>query len=422
MKNSLLLAFRNANRNLRRHARRSVLLIATLAFGLAAILWLECVFAGRNREMIEKVTETHVGDLQIMRDDFREDRGIPQSFPFDLDALLRALPLPARIAPRVHLPALISSGDLSFPIFLVGIDPIRERQVTRVHSFLKEGGYFEGPASDPECPAARVVLSRKMAEMLRVQLGEKLVVLSQAADGTLGNGLFRVEGIYESGALNFDKTYAFAPIDCIRRVGAIAGVHEIVIKLPPGKTSGAPVDQVRQLFAESNHDPRLSISTWETEMPMVSAVVRYNQATLLMISFMLFGIIILGMVNAQLTSVFERTRELGTMAAIGATPNQVRLQIVTEALLLGLVAVALGTALGTTIVAYHQSTGLDLKPFFGEVKSFGQYNLELVTYPTWSWRPYLRSVAGILLFILLASLYPAFRASRMSPLEAMRSF
>lgn len=405
------LLLRIAARNLFRNLRRTIITMLTIAFGLAVILWLQCVLAGRNKHIIESITTTYTGNIQLFREDYLKDRLIQFSFP----AVTPALPEGTFAAQRIHLPALVSSGEQSVPIQLEGIEPEAEARVTNVKQNLSQGEYLTDDPN-PDCESRQIYIGRKLSDLLKVQVGNKIVILAQAADGTLGNELFRVKGIYDSGSPDFDKSYAFAPLTCVAKVGAIQGIHELAIRIP----DIAKEFEIRDLLSKSV-PTGVKVTTWRESLPGMATMVKYNEATLVMISSMLFIVITLGIVNTLLMSVFERTREFGVMIALGTTPWQLRALVVLESLVLGFVASVAGVLLGAAVVLYHQKYGFDLKPFLGDHSSLDQFRLDLTIYPVFKFVPFLKSVGTMMGFIVLAGLYPAWRASMLKPVEAMRS-
>lgn len=411
----MMLIFNLAIRNLRRHLRRTLITMASIAFGLAVILWLQCILAGRNQDMINTITSAYTGHLQVYRADYLKDKLVQRSFPGLPENMQKALPEKAAFAQRVHLPALISSGEQSMPVLLEGIDPQAEAAITKVSQNKIEGSYLE-PEADADCPSRQIYLGRALSEILRVGIGNKVVIMAQAADGTLGNDLFRVKGIFDSGSPDYDKAYTFAPLPCVAKVGAIKGVHEVVIRLP----DQARENEIRRALSEKATGD-LVVTSWREALPSVATMVKYNGATLVMISTMLFIVITLGIVNTLLMSIFERTREFGVAIALGTTPWQLRSIVITESLLLAVVSAALGTAIGVIAVIYHQHTGFDLKPFLGDTSSADQFKLSLVIHPIFSFASFLKTVLLTIFFVVIAGLYPAYRASRLNPVDAMRS-
>lgn len=407
----MLLLIRVAARNLFRNLRRTMITMLTIAFGLAVILWLQSILAGRNKHIIESITTTYTGNIQVFRADYLKDRLIQFSFT----PPTAALPEGVAQAQRIHLPALVSSGEQSVPIQFEGIEPSREAVVTKVKENLAQGEYL-ADEPDADCPSRQIYIGKKLADLLQVGVGNKIVILAQAADGTLGNELFRVKGIYDSGSPDFDKSFAFAPLACVAKVGAIQGVHEVAIRVPDLEKE----NQIRAELAKI-YPPEIKVTSWRESLPGMATMVKYNDATLVMISSMLFIVITLGIVNTLLMSVFERTREFGVMIALGTTPWQLRWLIIFESITLGLIASSVGMILGLAAVFYHQKTGFDLKPFLGEHSSLDQFRLELTIHPELRILPFLKSVSTMMGFIILAGLYPAWRASKLQPVEAMRS-
>lgn len=403
-----------AVRNLWRHSRRTLLTVTSIAFGLAVILWLQCILAGRNKSMIDRVTSTRTGHLQVHRDDYLRDKAIQFAFT-PPESLNNQLPNGSAAAPRIYLPSLISSGEQSSSIMLVGIDPDRERQVTQLATSVKTASYLEADPT-PDCESRQILIGRSLATFLHADIGSKLVIMTQAADGTLGNDLFRVKGIYESGSPDLDKSVAYAPLNCAAKVGAIQGVHELAIHLPDPRQ----LDAVRGSLNSSLEKP-LTVSTWKEAMPSLASVISLNDSVLLMISLVLFIVIAMGIVNVLLIGVFERTREFGVMIALGTTPRQVRSMILVESFMLAVTATALGTALGLLLVGYHSVYGFDLSPFIGERTTVDNFKLDFLIFPIVEIKPYVKSVLATLFFVLTAGVYPAFRASRLNPIDAMRA-
>ena len=198
---SLLL--RMAARNLFRNFRRSAITMLSISFGLAVILWLQCILAGRNKHIIESITTTYTGNLQLFQKDYLNDRLINLSFVPPMDIIEKNLPAASKATKRIHLPALISSGEQSVPVLLEGIEPTNEALVTNVKKNLVEGEFL-AEDNTPDCQSRQIYVGKKLASLLQVKLGNKIVVLAQAVDGTLGNDLFRVKGIFDSGSPDFD--------------------------------------------------------------------------------------------------------------------------------------------------------------------------------------------------------------------------
>lgn len=405
-----------ALRNLKRNTRRTLLTMSSIAFGLGVVLWLECILAGRNNGMIDQITASRTGHLQIHRSDYLSDKLVQQTFEIPEKELNQTLPSQSHYTPRLYLPSMISSGEQSTTIMLMGIDPQNEKQVTNIHTLLKEGEFLE-PELSEDCPSRQIYIGKTLADLLKIKLGNKVVLMTQAADNTLGNDLFRVKGIFSTGSPDMDKTVAYAPVNCVKKLGALSGIHEIAIKLQDPQLMLGSIKNLSQTV-----DPQLKVSTWKEALPSLAALLQGNVALVNMISTVLFIVISLGTVNILLIGIFERIREFGVMIALGTTPAQLKVMVLLESIFLAIGSSLLGTILGSLLVSYHMKVGFDISPFWGnQGATIDQFKLTQLIFPAFKIVPYLKSVGYTLIFVLIAAVYPAIKASRLKPIEAMRS-
>jgi ABC-type lipoprotein release transport system permease subunit len=409
-----MVLFYLAVRNLIRNSRRTILTVLSISFGLGVSLWMDCILEGRNRDVIKTVTSGHVGHLQLYLKSYKEDQALRATYNVPPPAFVEQLPQGVVSARRVHLPGLLSSGENSGPVLIEGIEPDRETKITNLKSNLIQGEYLSSAKAN--CENKEIIIGEKLAKRLNAEVGHKLVALAQAADGTLGNDLFYVKGIYSSQSPQFDIRYAFTSLGCAQELGALTGIHETVYHL---QTEGNETKILENQNLLDQHG--LVLTTWREAMPSVAVMVKFNKATLVMISALLLVVIVMGIVNTLLMSVYERTREFGVMGALGVTPWELNKLIVLESFIIGLISVAVGTVLGMSAVLYHMKFGLDLRPFLGETSRAAEFQLNLTVFPEFSFIPYLRTVVLTIVFVIGASLYPAFKASRIKPIQAMRT-
>lgn len=369
--------------------------------------------AGRNKNVVEKITSSYTGNLQIYRQDYFKDKVITQYFT-DLGDFKKDLPANSFVSGRVHLPALISSGEQSLPVLFDGIEPSTESDITNFKQNLIEGSFLEEDSS-PDCEKRQIYIGKALADLLNVKLGNKVVLLAQAADGSLGNDLFLVKGIFDTKSTDFDKRFAFSTLNCVQKIGAVNGFHEVVIKIPD-----PTLEKKVQGDLQGKLDKKILVTTWREALPSVASLVKFNDAILVMISSMLFIVITFGIVNALLMNIFERTKEFGVMLALGTTPQKLWILIIIECLMIGIFASILGTILGWAAVFYHQVYGFDLGPFLGEKSYAGDFYMDLIIYPIFSFGSYLKSVLITLVVVVVSGLYPAYRASRFNPVDTMK--
>ncbi len=412
------LYFRIALRNLWRNKRRTLLTISGMALGFAVLLWLQCILKGTNQQIVDNVTSTQVGHLQIWRSDYLSEPQIQFSFQPKLEKLKSTLPPGSLVSERVHLPSLISSGEQSTPIMLNGVNSVDEAAVTQIRTNKVAGDYLSDD-TDPDCKERQIYMGKSLATLLKVDVGDKVVIMAQAADGSLGNELLRVRGLFDTGSRVFDRSAAYASVGCVQKIAAVTGVHEIAIKL----ANAVDITKIRSdLESQLNSiGDKLSLTTWKEIVPPLAGMVTFNEATLLLVSLVLFGVTTFGIVNTLLMSVFERTREFGVMLALGVTPTGVCILVLIEAALIGILSAALGTILGVLWVSYHQHVGFDLEPLLGKGFSVSQFRLQPIVHPIFSFGRFIVLTGFTVITATVTGLIPALHASRMDVIEAIRS-
>jgi putative ABC transport system permease protein len=388
-----------------------------MAAGFAVLLWLQCILLGTNEQIVNDVTSTQVGHLQIWRGEYLDEPLLSYTFPENLEKMKASLPQGAIAAERLFLPALISSGEQSVPIQLTGVDPLQESQVTQIKGTKVDGEYLS-TTPDPDCKEREVYLGKSLVDLLKVGIGDKVVILAQASDGTLGNELLRVKGLFDTGSRTFDRSVAYASLSCVRKIGVLSGAHEIVVRLPAGAKVATARASIEKNISSLNK--KLKVTTWREAVPPLAGMVTFNEATLLLISLVLFGVTAFSVVNTLLMSVFERTREFGVMLALGVTPNGVCALILVEAAFIGILSAIIGTLIGAGWVYYHHQVGFDLQPFLGSSFAVSQFKLNTTIHPIFSFDRYFILVGATMFFATLAGLVPALHASKMDVVEAIR--
>jgi putative ABC transport system permease protein len=407
------LLIRLAVRNLRRNFRRTALTCVTISLGLAVVVWLQGLVAGRNVNLVQAITSTSTGHLQLFNHQFLENRAINKMIPGPPESLLKKIGPNVVYAKRVHVPSLISSGENSAQVSLEGIEPEKESRITTIKSTVIAGEY---PSPDETCEPSTILIGKPLAKLLNVEVGEKLVLLTQAIDGTLGNQLFRISGIYETASKNFDMLYVFAPLKCAQNLASLTGVHSVTFKFD----DPARLDDKKFIASlREDLDPKYQLATWQDASPLIAAMVRFGNNTVYMVCFVLFAIIAMSIVNIMLIAVTERTREFGIILALGMSPLQVRLLVTLESFVLATVSIVIGTALGLAVVTYQHTYGFDATFIIGGGREVNNFRIDPMTYPVFDGSQYIQIIGFLLFAVVAAGLFPAYRASRLDPVKAI---
>lgn len=398
-------------RNLLRNPRRTAIMVAGTSFGIVGYIFVLGFFDGFFENTIENSTRYITGHVQVERPGFRRELApeLALERPDVLLDRLRSVPGVAAAAPRVQAQGLASTAAKSEGIMLVGIDPLAERGVTFIDRTLVEGQAL--------APGARreAMIGRELAQKLRLKLGEKIVVLAQAADGELGTAAYRVSGIFATESASFDGAFVFVTLGAAQSLLALdARVSTINLRLDERSHTTRAVEELRARFGPGE----LAFAPWQELLPQLEEMMKFNRV----ITDILLAVLLLVVATAIMNTVFmalaERTRELGVMMALGTSPRALVRMVVYETVALLLTSALAGYAAGIAGVAYLGRAGMDLSGFFQGYAAIP--GLTGVVYPQLMSQSVVPPGIALIVLGVLVSLYPAARAARLEPSIAIR--
>jgi putative ABC transport system permease protein len=410
-----------ALRNLFRHKRRTLLTATALVFGIAIMILGRAWTAATEQAVVEPAKLSTLGHVQVWANDAAIDEGGEVSFiapqnnyrliPHPravVDAVLRAEPRLEAGLSRLMVGSLLSSGDVSMEGLLIGIDE-RSRAAVSPALELREGRFFRAGEKG-------ILLNRGVARKLGVKVGDSVVALGTTADGRLSGLRLVVTGIWKVRGLDaYEWGSCFTSVEAVQELldaGDAAGV--LVFRQRDAQQDAAPIAaSVNAALARAGIAARAT--TWEdVGGPFIGGMIvtRFVGGILHVV---LAIIAAAGVLNTALMSVFERTREVGTIRAIGTRRGRVVSLFLLEGLLLGLLGAVFGALLGGALVVWFSHHGI---PAFSEAQRYS-YGGDFL-YTTLNW-PDLVTVPGLMVVVsVLAALGPAVMAARRRPAEALR--
>jgi ABC-type lipoprotein release transport system permease subunit len=402
---------RIALRALARNPRRAALTLGALAAGLAAFLFLSALAEGFFLQMRDNATDLVTGHVQIEVKGFRDefDAKLALTRTDELLARVRAQPQVAAAAPRLQALSIAASPTQTEPVLLYGVDPEAERAVTRLHDKIREGKYLTPTG------AREIVIGRKLAERLGVRLGEKLVLMAPAADGTLGSAALRVSGIFETDNELLDRGVALTTLAAARE---LLSVPREAATLAVRLTDVEAAEAVATVLAGTLTANDQQAVTWKALLPEVVQMLELIRVNLYVILIVVFVVVALGVTNTLLMAVLERTREFGLQLALGTRPGLIVRTVLYESLVLGALGLATGFALGALIVGYYHAYGFDLEAYAAATRTIP--GMTSVVYPTLVFANVWLPALALFVTSLAAALYPAWRAARLDPVTALR--
>jgi len=411
-----LFFFKLCWKNLWRNKRRTFLTMNAIGFAVMALVALYNYYDGFHEQVIKNVIRYKSGHLVIASPGF-ENRYAANKFiatPRSVERWLGRRDEVRAYSHRVIAQGLISTAAGSANVALVGIDPKKERRVTRFASNIVKG-QFLGKGRKP------IVLGKELARTLKAKIGTKVVVLTQGIDGSIGNELFFVAGIFETQS-DFDKAMAFLPLADARTLLSLPAkaVHETAIVLK----SGTNVIQTQKEFIIDFGSPsksRMQILNWMQVQKPLMAMIELNKGANRLLMFIILFVAALGVANSILMSILERTREFGVMLAIGTSKGDVIRMVVVETLLLSSIGVMLGNVFGALLTLYFHQHGFDLAWLTSQKIVVEGTIIQTVSYPTVQWQNSVFVSLTILVLSFIVSVIPIRHVSNLSPVRALRS-
>ncbi|WP_207264562.1 FtsX-like permease family protein [Desulfovibrio sp. Huiquan2017] len=408
-----MLSFKLAIRNLCRNRLRTLITFLGISLSLALVQVYHNFTTGVYSYMVECGVRSGTGHIAVMRKGYLEQRAPGLVFePGDLTARIAALPGVKTVIPRLHMTGLAQTGWGSRRISLVGTDIGVE---AASNPFLKDiptevfaDGWKERSA----------LVGERLVKELKIGIGRPLIVTVQSQNGEMVSERFKVRGIIRSGIRDVDQSLVMVSRAAATGMSGTPGqVNELSLVLDEADSQGTVMPLVDDTLAQH---PELTAAAWETTMPNLYSAIRWDYAGGIVLSTILLLIVTFGVTNTLLMSVMERLKEFGMIRGLGASGSLIRRMILAEALVLGAAAALAGSALASLATWYLTIYGFDLRYFIPANLEFGGVIFSALLYARWD-VPWMARVSVFMVVLcLIASLYPAFKASRVTPVAALR--
>ena len=410
--------WRIALRNLGRNPKRTVLAAGALAFGFAAAVLMVALSDGITADLVDNGTRSLAGQVQIHAKTYLPARHtwatIGGTGGADVARVLAEVdsqPGVTAAAPRVYGGGLMSAGDHTEAGVLLGIDPVREPEVSAFLSAMVSG-------RAPRAGTHDIVLGDETARRLHATVGDTIVVVAPAADGSLGNDLYMVSGIYHTGLAELDAGMGVLSIDALQSLLALAPgrVHEIAVATRDPWSAAALANSISAAPAFASLG--VAVEPWMQFNPELEAYANLAKGYDGFVIAIVFLVAIFGVTNTLLMSTFERRREIAVEQALGVDARTLARTILYEGLVLGVVALLAGAVIAAPLLYWWHVAPLDLSRFAGNMTVSGAlFRPRFKTDP--SWGAPLAAGAALLITSLLAALYPAWRVTRIPPADAL---
>lgn len=397
--------FRMAYRNLGRNRRRSALSAFALGLGVALLLLMAGFFEGEMRSALESGLRLQSGHLQVRPSGYEEDKlslaweNLIEN-PEQAAMQIAALEPVADAAPRLMASGILAVRDETVGVQVMGVNPDSISNAPYREGLLS-GSFLE--ADDRE----GILIGHPLAQPLGLSVGSKVNLLVNTSDGVVNEQTFIVRGVYSTGTPTLDKTIVLMPLAKAQAITGAQNRASIIFVLLKDREQ-APV------VAAAIQGKNIEVKTWQDLNRLLLETENFSNAYLLLLNLIVLAVTATVIVNTLVMVVFERTREIGILAAIGMKGRQITTLFLTEAVFLALGGIGFGLPLGWALCAYFGKQGFYIGDLGITGMAFGE---RIYTYLTP--QAAISLVITAIFLTLVASLYPARLAARLEPVEAL---
>jgi putative ABC transport system permease protein len=400
--------FRIAWRNVWRNPVRSLTIVTAIALGLWAGVFMIGLSVGLSTQRKLDVISMGMGHIQIHHPGYPASKEIRYVIPNpeSVGSFVNDHPLVKSVSSRIVFAGMVTSPRSAYGVLVNAVIPEQEKGVSVMYEKLTDGSYF------PELKRNEAFMGESLAGKLKLRLNSKFVLTFQDSLGNITAGAFRIAGLYKTVSPKYDEANLYVKASDIESLMGVAGFrNEMVMTLHETSDADSLKNELTARF------PGLLARTWKDLSPEL----RYMDEMMDSFLYIFVGIILFslafGLVNTMLMAVLERIRELGMLMAIGMNKIRVFMMIMTETLVLAFTGATFGLLLAYFTILYTGTYGLDLS--FLE-KGLAEFGIGSVIYPTLKGGNYIMLTLMVMAFAVLSSVYPALKALKLKPAEAIR--
>lgn len=401
--------FKIAWRNVWRNKLRSSIVIISIILGIWSGLLVMAMTIGLNDQRLNGAINTYLSHVQIHHSKFSEDQNLKYSInDFEkFEASIISNPNIKKYTKRVLVSGMAANSSGSYGVQVTGVFSKNEKEITNISDLIVEGTYFTKFKKNP------IVVGKKLADRLNLKIKSKIIVTFQDIEGNIVSSLFRVEGVFKSLSSMYDESTVFVKAKDLEKItGTKNQYHEIAILCNKLEETDAVKSQL------SNISHRDKVESWADVAPELG----YAQEIMGNMVYIFMGIVLLalsfGIINTMLMAILERKKEIGMLMSVGLNKAKLFIMILLETVFISLVAAPIGIFLSKLTVNYFGKHGIDLSIVADGLESLGLGSVIYTSLPT---ELYVNITLMTLLVAVFSSIFPARRALKLDPADAIRS-
>lgn len=406
MNQMLKLAWRNMWRNWRRTA---IALIA-IVMGLILLLFFDAFIKGSDQAIFGNAVRLYGGNLQVHADGFRAKANRLPLLPLDnTDSVIqtvRAQPEVSSVSSRIATAGIMSNRGDSMPVSITAIQPSLEAPLSLQAEHVTQGRFLADGDGDA------ILIGQTLADYLHVTVGDRVVLLGRSKNELMRQHTMTVVGIYDLNTPEVEKSAVFIPLTDAQTLYNLRNqATEVTIFLHDVAMENSTMTTLQQQL------PNYEVDSWQTLKPEIRETIQTKLAFTSFIGLVVLIIAGIGILNLMLMAVFERTREMGVLAALGMKGRQIMALFLLEGTLIGVIGAVIGCVLGGLLIGLVGQVGIDLSAAsgMGEVMALMGNRL----YPSIGLADLVSRGVLVIGIMALASFYPAWQASRKEAAQSL---
>jgi ABC-type lipoprotein release transport system permease subunit len=404
------LYLRLAWRNIWRHRRRTLIIVLAMSMTLALMMFYDGLMNGFTDVIYGNAVKVLGGNIQVHAEGYRAQASstplLPLADPQAVVQAAQANPLVLAATQRINTGGLVTNREGTFAVGITGVEPENELKVNIIGQYVKAGRNLTSSDGDV------VLIGKGLADAMNVQVGDRITLVGRSQHEQMRQRTMTVVGIFDLGMADIEKQTVYISLGEAQSLYNLDGQStEVAVFLKKLGQEGAVIKSLKSGLSG------YEIESFEANYPNLASAINTKGGVMNIFSMIIIAIAGVGILNLLLMAVYERTREIGMLGALGLKPRQISLLFILEGTMIGLVGVAVGIVFGLAINGALMKVGLDFSAY-STLTSYMALIKDRV-YPTWGVEKLLMRASMVAIISALASLIPAIEAGRREPAEAL---
>jgi ABC-type lipoprotein release transport system permease subunit len=399
-------------RNIWRSKLRSIVVIFAIASGLVGGLFSSAWMTGMVNQRVSEALSIESAHIQLHNTEFIDNFDVKKTILSTKNIVKNISKTPGvkAVTSRLKISGMAATANKNMGVTIIGVNPKSEKEVFKLYTKIDtlNGTFLNSNKKNT------IIISKALATELKAKLKSKIVLTFQDYHGEITGAAFKVVGIFKTTNSVWDKMHVFVKENDLRKVLELPEnqSHEIDILLNDFKQATAISAHLQKKY------PTILIEDWTKIQPYINFITSYMNVMMGIFMLIILGALGFGIVNTMLMVVLERTREIGMLMAIGMTKKRVFSMILLETIFLALVGAFIGELISMLLINYYGKVGVDLSSVAEGLETIGY---SAITYPYLEPIKYVQITILVVITGIIASIYPAIKALKLDPANAIRT-